>query len=328
MKKQVLLFTAIIFSMAAWGQTRIELAKTAMPPAIDGVIDAVWSNADTVGIWNIFPDNSPTVTATWRGLWNEDALYVLVDVEDDVVLPFSSHPEGDTKEFKYDKIEMYFDINDTLIDGQGPNSAAADEWALHSNGHTQSAPSTDAALYGMENTFEAADFRKVETAYSYQLSDKGYVYECKISWDKLLFPDGSSLDASMALNREIGFDVVVVDRDALDGGRQRVAWHWTGVGDEPWKNMDECGIIICRQDATGIADFSNHQTFRMFPNPAKQHFTLENAQNADFKLINTCGQVMIQKTIKSQCEVIGVSDLAAGIYLVSVDGSVQKLLVE
>jgi len=328
MKKQVLLLATVLFSITLWGQTTIELAKTTTPPAIDGAVDAVWMSVDTVGIHNNFPGQSPTVTPTWRALWDEEAIYVLVEVEDDVVLPFSSHSEEDTKEFKYDKIEMYFDINDTLIDGNGPNSLLADDRSVHSNGHTQSAPPTDEALFGQENTWEASDFRKVETIYSYQLSDKGYAYEAKILWENFFFPDGSTMDASIALDREIGFDVVVVDRDELDGTRQRVAWHYTGAGDEPWKNMDDCGIIICRQDATGIADFSNHQSFKIFPNPATQHFTLENAQNADFQLVNISGQVLIRKTIESQSEMIGVSDLAAGIYFVSVDGSVKKLLIK
>ena len=328
MRKQILLISAILLTANLWGQTKIDIAKNTTPPRIDGVVDVEWMQVDTVGIRNNFPENSPSVTSTWRALWDEEAFYLLVEVEDDTIMPFSSAPEGDTKDFKYDKIEVYFDVNDTLIDGNGPNTLPADERTVHSNGHCQSAPYTDEAQYGIENTLTPKDYRFIETLYSYNLSDKGYVYEAKFLWEKFIFPDGTTLDADMALDREIGFDVVVVDRDAVDGGRKRVAWHYTGITDEPFKNMDDCGIVICKGDATDISGKSGNQAVKIHPNPAKHYIIIENALDATFRLITLSGQVLIDQTVESQGEQINISFLKSGFYLLSVDDTVQKLVVE
>ena len=331
MKKQVLLFVAFSLTLNSWGQTKIEITKTTTPPAIDGVVDAVWTNADTIGIHNNFPENTPSVESTWRALWDDDALYILVEVADDTITPFSSCIEGEeTKGFKYDKIEVYYDINDTLIDGHGPNSLPADERSVHSNGHMQSAPDTDEALYGTESTMSAKDFRFAEIDYSYNLFSEGYIFESRIYWENLIFPNGETMDGTMAMNREIGFDVVVIDRDALDGGRQRVAWHYTGAVDEPepFKNMDDCGIIICKGAATSLANEIQDITTKVYPNPAQNSFFVKNAMNSNFRLISLSGQTMINKDITSENEVINISGIAPGIYIVSVDGNYHKLIVE
>jgi hypothetical protein len=324
MKTKILLFAALFLTLNTWSQTKINVSKATAAPAIDGVVDVSWLSVTPIAMTNIL-NGIPTVTPTWRAMWDDDAFYLLIEVEDDVVAPLSSPFGTDTRAPHYDKAEVYFDINDVLIDGLGPNSLPSSDRTVKSNGHFQSAPNMDAAIYGQENIMTATDFRNVETVYSYRLTSKGYNYEAKYSWNKLSFPDGSTLTGTTALNRQIGFEVVIIDRDLPEQNRQRMIWHWTS-GSEPWTSMDGAGIIICTLP-TNTPNISNNP-FKVYPNPAQHYITVENALNANFRLFDITGKVLIDKTIVSQKDNLDISYLKSGIYFMSIGGITQKLLVE
>lgn len=105
--------------------------------------DNIWKDITPVDITNVFNYEEPTVTSFFKMFYTDEYIYVLVDVTDDVHYP--AWLANDVKnQWKYDKVEIYFDINDNLKDGQGP--AYID--GVMAPGHYQIAPALTEEGYG------------------------------------------------------------------------------------------------------------------------------------------------------------------------------------
>ncbi len=204
------------------------IMKASVDPVIDGVIDSVWSEANEYNISRNMQTEVPTLgdegDTNWKALWTDDGFYVLIEVADDQHLPF--YLTESTRHWEYDKIEIYFDVNYILEDELGPRGG---------EGHYQVGPGMhDVNLIdGTPTTGEDG------VVFAYKVTNPQYVAEVFIPYSKLLDRDGIQVD----LSGEIGFDVIVVDRDTEEGGRNRAVWSNEGTVIEPYTNMDECGII-------------------------------------------------------------------------------------
>ena len=72
-------------------------------PVIDGEVDEIWSRAEEVNPKNI-PSNVET-TATFKSLWDDNALYMLVEVKDNELTAQSDTP------YMQDSFEVFLDEN-------------------------------------------------------------------------------------------------------------------------------------------------------------------------------------------------------------------------
>ena len=62
----------------------LTLQKATTAPVIDGVEEEAWDAVDPVDFGLILGQAEvPTVTAYWKALWDDDNIYVLINVEDD-----------------------------------------------------------------------------------------------------------------------------------------------------------------------------------------------------------------------------------------------------
>jgi hypothetical protein len=64
----------------------------------------------------------------------------------------------------------------------------------------------------------------------------------------------------------------------------------------------------------------------MYPNPAENYVTIESAKAADVKIYSISGQMLSQQNISEGTSTIDLSDLNAGIYFVSVNGTMVKVV--
>ena len=80
--------------------------ETAVPITIDGVVETAW-NESTVNDITLLSsgtvDDSGDLSGTWKTLWDNTYLYVLVEASDDVIVSDSADPFFD------DVIELYID---------------------------------------------------------------------------------------------------------------------------------------------------------------------------------------------------------------------------
>ena len=86
------------------------------------------------------------------------------------------------------------------------------------------------------------------------------------------------------------------------------------------------------EKATATVNFTvsisenNEIAFMMYPNPAENYVTIESAKAADVKIYSISGQMLSQQNISEGTSTIDLSDLNAGIYFVSVNGTMVKVV--
>jgi hypothetical protein len=207
-------------------------------PLIDGNEDDIWKNVQAYTLDKNYKTELPTVTAYWKGAWDDSCIYILVNVEDDNHYP-AWKSGGNSWEF--DKVETYFDVNETLVDGNGPSNG--------STGHWQIAPILMEEGYNKENYTKEDHVHQISSYNSYGLLDQNCTYELKFLINDLIDKNSISLDAASISVRIIGFDVTVVDQDQNNTtNRNRKVWISDGNngGDEAWNNMDRSGKIVFR----------------------------------------------------------------------------------
>ncbi len=241
MKKIFTLMLAASFVAGVFAQ-RPEgvIMKASTPPVIDAEVDEVWAEANVYPIDKPFAAEVPTVDGTtWKMLWDDAGIYVLVECLDDAWLPmYLDTPEG-TNNWQYDKPEIYFDVNFELLDGAGASAGA---------GHMQVAPGP--ALDQNDGQALTTSFQggAGDATYSITVSDPDANYEYFIPMEALVDADGLQID----LTSTVGFDVTMIDRDPGDADRKRAVWANIGEQSESWNNMDDVGYITFDGAEAGV----------------------------------------------------------------------------
>jgi hypothetical protein len=234
------LFALALFCFGLTGlqaqKVNVDVAGVSYPiPVIDGVEEEIWDEVDPVNFSLMLGTEVATVTAYWKALWDCDDIYVLICVEDDDHYPAW---ESGGNAWEYDKPEIYFDVNDTLVDGLGPATA--------SSGHYQFSPGFDQDGYG--DMHEAAGTTQAPGGtYAYVLTGESYVYEQSITISSMSNKYGIAMEDGRIsyLHENVGFDATVIDQDKdITTARQRTIWQ-SGDGSEAeaWNSMDACGTI-------------------------------------------------------------------------------------
>lgn len=281
---------------------QVKVYHTSTTPLIDGVIDECWANVTAYDIDNDFQYETPSVTAYWKALWDEEYIYVLLRVEDDDHWP--SWVSGGSW-YEYDQTEIYLDINDTLVDGRG----VADE----STGHYQAVGKFADGDATYKKSIED-DVRRPAGFYAYTLDEENYTIEYAMQITSMVNSAGDTIDDTYlkALD-SIGFDVTIVDQDEGETeSRQRAVWENEGGTDESYVIMDDCGSIKL-VTATGVNSHNIDNGLSVFPNPANDIITVS-SEYAKLELFNQLGKrVML---LNDYQEDIDISKLQQGIYIV------------
>ena len=223
-------FFVVTLAMAQDAPTGV-FAKASTAPLIDGVIDPVWADATAYNIDQPYKAEVPTLgnsgETTWQALWNTEGVYVLLKVTDDAFFPsyMATPPSGDN--WKYDKPELYFNVNALLKSGLGGGAA----------GHYQVAPGfTDGKNDGTPiTTIEGV----IGVVYAFKVTGPNYIAEYFIPFSKLINSERFQVD----LINPIGFDVTIIDSDPTGTMRQRAVWANVGAKDESNNNMDDLGTV-------------------------------------------------------------------------------------
>lgn len=131
----MLIVLGVLCATNALAQTPTAVVKRAsVTPVIDGMVDEVWAQANEYNISLPYRLETPTLGAlgetTWKALWNNKGIFILVKVTDDIFSPAYDKAEGWT----YDKPELWFDVNYYRKDGLGPEPG---------NGHYCIAPAPE-----------------------------------------------------------------------------------------------------------------------------------------------------------------------------------------
>ena len=195
--------------------------KVASAPTIDGLIDPIWGQASTytsvVGVQlSGISQSANDLGGEFRMIWDDNYLYCLVEVVDDVGVNDSGAISDD------DGVELYIDIN---------------------NDKAQSYGTDDVLLtfpYGDPGVIESNSPSFSTSGISYSLTDNsvGYILELQIPWANFSYnPQGGDY---------IGFDLMLNDDD--NGLGRDLKKSWASKTDDAWSNPSVFGTIILVDD--------------------------------------------------------------------------------
>jgi hypothetical protein len=193
--------------------------KSATAPVIDGKIDDSWAASaaytfNTLVIGSVPSEEDPS--AKFRLQWDEDNLYLLVDVTDPDKMVDNEPPAV----WKDDSIEVY-------LDGDNSKSSKYDE-----NDFQYMFRRSDQAVYELK----ADNTKGVVMAQSE--TDNGYVMEIR-------FPL-SVIGAKAVSGSEVGFQIQLNDDDNGQNRDSQVIW-W-GSTDQAHNNPKTFGTIMLKTE--------------------------------------------------------------------------------
>jgi len=266
------LFVALMFFMtsANWAaaQTQVlNIYKGVNLDYLDGTDDdEIWSKVAAVPVTRKFADEEPTVEAYFKMYYTDDFLYIYVDVKDDVHFP-AWVGKADNEKIQdvhhiYDKVELYFDVNDVLKDGKSPAYLNG----YMDPGHYQVAP------YFEEDAYESpylltgllyGDLSdQIMVCYALKSDYTSYSMEYEIPLDKFKNDKAEfmSKDKFLSLPEGLGFDLTIVDNDNDGQGRKRMVWCSNET--EVYYNMDTAGVVkfVDEPATAGIINISAGRT--------------------------------------------------------------------
>jgi tetratricopeptide (TPR) repeat protein len=188
-------------------QIPADIAKAASKPVIDGKIDDVWAAAKSYDLKNSLykPITGPAdCSASFRTLYDGDNLYILVDVNDDVLV------HGSADFYKNDCVEIFIDADNSKPATYGPKD--------HSYYFVW-----DAASPAMGKDRQPTNDG---TQFAFAKTDKGYRLELQFA--------SVTLGVKSAPGAAFGFDVQVNDSDGGADRSHKLTWH--AKQDNAWQN--------------------------------------------------------------------------------------------
>lgn len=202
-----------------------EIANTAQVPAIDGVRDPLWDGTATHEAANVVRgsvDGPADLSASWRALWDTNALYVYGEIRDDVFAADSS-----LAPWEDDSVELFLDGDNnkgTSYDGRNDFQLVfrVGDPAVHVG--VNSVTNTSGITFAIKNVPNSND----------------YSFEAAIPWSVV----GITPSAGAAL----GFDFHVNDDD--NGGDREGKLATFARSDDTWTNPSLFGTVALGAGAT------------------------------------------------------------------------------
>jgi tetratricopeptide (TPR) repeat protein len=191
-----------------------QIKKTSQAPVIDGQAEDVWSQAKKYQLTNSIyspASSAQDLSAYYKAMWDQENLYLLVDVTDDVL-------KNDSEEFYYDDtVEIFIDADNSRDSQYGEHDYTYDFCWDRTNPR-------------MEERGQL--YQKDDIKYALVTTDNGYRLEIKFPWQ--------ALGAKPFPGAKIGLDVHVNDDD--DGGERDTKLTWSDQQDNAWQNPKVFGI--------------------------------------------------------------------------------------
>jgi hypothetical protein len=215
--------------------TPATIIPAAKPPVIDGNEDEAWSAAPRYKLANVIgsfssgescssPSSPNDLSAEYRAMWDENNLYLLVDVTDDVLVNDTNHdqpitlPSGSVAVpwWYDDSVEVYIDA-----DNSKSNQYDNDDAQYHFD-WDKTKPTI--GVHNQHGQLENIEFAMV-------ITPTGYRTEIKFPW--------ATLGRKLATGATIGLDVQVNDSDG--GGKRDHKITWNDKQDTAWSNPQAFG---------------------------------------------------------------------------------------
>jgi hypothetical protein len=198
---------AVVLGLAGYvsaAEADVEIPSVGYPkPILDGVMDDVWL-LSTEQVMTFFTGAEPTspedCSGSWWALWDEEYLYVLVNVIDEALVQDSDPTQG----WLDDRVEIY-------IDGDNAKGASTDnndyQYNFRWNFGQVEAP---VEWYNSPRSLQGVEYGVATT-------DSGYLVEARMPWSTMT-------GEAPYEDQLIGINVMIDDDD--DGGAEDTQFQW------------------------------------------------------------------------------------------------------
>jgi len=198
---------ALVLGLAGYvsaAEADIEIPSVGYPkPILDGVMDDVWL-LSTEQVMTLFTGAEPTspedCSGSWWALWDEEYLYVLVNVIDEALIQDSDPSQG----WLDDRVEIY-------VDGDNAKGASTDnndyQYNFRWNFGQVEAP---VEWYNSPRSLQGVEYGVATT-------DSGYIVEARLPWSTMT-------GEAPYEDQLIGINVMIDDDD--DGGAEDTQFQW------------------------------------------------------------------------------------------------------
>jgi hypothetical protein len=324
MNKFLTFFTFLVFTSGTLkSQTQNDtifnyITKT--PVTIDGKAnEECWANAEWHNMHQVLIPYGATMEpgdfeGKFKVAWDEQYLYILVEVVDDSLSDNFSNPLQDW--WNDDCVEIFIDENRSKGEHERNNNAFA---------------------YHVSLIYDAIDSNSSGGGVNYKdnievdmdtISEKTYLWEFAIKNYSASF-DINNPEASRVLlepNKPMGFAIAYCDNDG-NSIRENFIGSMTltsGTHNDLYKNADHFGPMILIdpdyvETPSGIAN--NLEKINVYPNPANSQITLTTTTKSNhiksYTLSSITGQVVKSGTFIGNSQIINIEDLNSGIYLLN-----------
>jgi endoglucanase len=280
-----------------------KIYKTLNPITVDGTIDPIWNNAGVLpqAFTNILQTgitNTADLSGDFKALWDNNYLYILGNVQDNVLNQDSPNAWDD------DGVEVYIDINNDKAGTYAANDVEYN-FEYNNNGAVTANPGT-----------------RPITNVNYVIlpTTGGYIFEARIPWTTVL--------GSPVVGQLVGFDFHVNDDD--DGGVRDSKLAWTATADDAWQFTSSFGTAVL-EDVLSILSRTEEVAetqLNVFPNPVLNSLTIQqlDMQFNTATLLDMCGNRMQTITLHQLSETLSVDNLAQGIYILKLSGELNKTI--
>lgn len=269
-----------------------KICENTMPISIDGTQEAAWTNVYMDTMSKLIAgsvSNALDLSATYKLMWDNTGLYVIVFVDDDIKTNDSPN------EWEDDGIEIFLDIdNDKNSTYESDDRQYIIRWndnTVYEHGfNTQQNPT-------------GVSFAQINTP-------AGYIIEGKINW--------SAIGLTPSANQTIGFEIQVNDDD--NGGSSleaRKSWEAliSPSGDASVMGEKSLGTSACN-NTTNIKLTANKE-IKIYPNPTSGEFLIKyDKMITSYKLYNTKGELVLSEKVNATKKQVNISNLTKGTYFI------------
>lgn len=328
-----MLTMALFVALAAMAETpeipTINKLPTGVAPVMDGVVDDIWNKIPAI---EMEQDNGiPTLNhARWRMTWNDEAIFVMVDIDDDKHCDLWCTGLTD---WQSDRSEIFFNVSGilestTLITGAmndapggfGPKHGYYQFTSTYVEGATEVVDAQVQQWPDMVNTWQG-----------YKIVGDAHIYEWKIPLTSLRkVVDTTDVPLAITDGLEIGFEILHKDVDDADNGTRR--W-WSSTSDG-WADIYGIGEEVTPIGRVKFSSFTvsvpsmttNFGKLAIYPNPASEVISIKVAAAAEVSIIDVTGRVVATQRVTAGETQINIGRLNKGLYFVKANGFTGKFI--
>jgi len=332
MKKHLFFLTFVLIAATVISQETRQLEwqvlKTDGTINVDGFMsdDEPWGDGVTNLIDQFIPLPAPDPAdfdgGTATLLWNDDGLYMYVEIKDNEVVPFPVGEDIRDHWWFYDFIEIYLvrggdpQYGDSIRTSEGVYTVGTYNCAI--NAMTSDSTGSDCKNEGQWNYF---DFYGKGMEVGWQQTAVGYNAEIFFPWSIFQLDGSNELVPEAAEGAIYGFDFRTNDSDNGEGNNNKhvAMWNNDSGDDNVWNYINYFGTIKLVTELSGINEDYAKTVLNVYPNPVNDVLNIQAKEMQKLSIMNIVGQQVLSMNNVNDQVSIDVSQLNPGIYFVIIE---------